>query len=1117
MNPPDAPPGPPRPAASPGWWVALATAVGYLGLGWLALMLAGPPGYASPLYPSAGLALAATLVYGRAALPGVALGAFSVNLLLGGLRTPGTTPDLLLPAVIALGATLQAGLGAALLRRFVRQPQALTAPRDILLSGVLGAGLACLVSASVATTALMAAGALSQEGAWANWATWWVGDTLGVLIGTPLVLTLIGRPRADWAPRRLTVALPLLLATAMLAVAMNERERWDHDRLQAQLQRDTDRLAAALQVQLQAPLHALQALHSAARAMRPASGPGTGSDTPLVSRWNEPGLDEAGLRAAAQWWLDQPLQLQAMGYSAAVAKPDVAAFEARARAQGLDGFRIFNRDDGNAELTVALAQDTQVLALRHIEPQAGNAAALGVNTLSIPAARAAVLATRSSGQPQASAGFALAQSGADETGMVLYQALYAGEPTDEAERQAAFRGVVFVTLRTEAALRGPDPVAQTYLRWCLLDTAPGVPRPVLAGSGDCSAAEATEAAASSPGKHRAQAPSGQRPPDHQQLGAERALEIGGRALQLRVTAPLSRVPGHDLSGSLQLSLAGLAAAALLGALLLTVTGHARRTERAVARGTAELRREIAERNQAQQALAESEARLRSIVDHLPLGVMFLDASGRVLEISPRLCELLGRSAEHLRGLSLADLAHPEEVTDLQEERRRLLRGQAEVARRELRLLDGRGRWLPMKVSATALRTPEGRVQRLLAVVEDISDHLRLQASELALQQAEAANRAKSEFVSRMSHELRTPLNAMIGFAQLLGLDRGPRLAPHQQEWTQQIQRAGWHLLEMINETLDLARIEAGAVQLVLQPVELAPLVSACRAMVGKAAQERQVQVHENLAADAPAVLADATRLKQILTNLLSNAVKYNSEGGSVTISARRDVGGQVLVGVQDTGLGMSAEQLDSLFQPYNRLGREHSGVEGTGIGLVISRRLSELMDGTLEVHSAPGEGSTFWLRLPAASAPAAAAAAAGETVTDEPPPYRLRRVHYVEDNETNVEVMRGIMAQRPQVRLEVSTMGLDGLSAIRAKRPDLILLDMQLPDISGLELLRHLKGDETLAEVPVIVVSADATASRMQEALTLGALHYVTKPVNVARFLHLLDEVLDSLDTRWGA
>jgi integral membrane sensor domain MASE1 len=294
-NPSDEPDEVQAPVAAAGWWVALATATAYTAVGWAALLLAGPPGYASPLFPSAGLALAATMVYGRAALPGVALGSFAVNLLLGTLRSPDSPPDLFLPATIALGAALQAGLGAALLQRAVRLPLALTSPRDIVLSGMLGAVVACLVSASVATTALMAAGALPPAGAFANWATWWVGDTLGVLIGAPLVLCFIALPRADWAPRRLTVALPLLLATAMLATAMSERARWDRDRLEGQFQRDTDRLAASLQAQLQAPVHALQALHSAARARG--------------------GLDEAGLERAAQWWLAQPLNLQAMGYS----------------------------------------------------------------------------------------------------------------------------------------------------------------------------------------------------------------------------------------------------------------------------------------------------------------------------------------------------------------------------------------------------------------------------------------------------------------------------------------------------------------------------------------------------------------------------------------------------------------------------------------------------------------------------------------------------------------------------------------------------------------------------------------------------------------------------------
>jgi CheY-like chemotaxis protein/two-component sensor histidine kinase len=368
----------------------------------------------------------------------------------------------------------------------------------------------------------------------------------------------------------------------------------------------------------------------------------------------------------------------------------------------------------------------------------------------------------------------------------------------------------------------------------------------------------------------------------------------------------------------------------------------------------------------------------------------------------------------------------------------------------------------------------------------------------------------------MSHELRTPLNAMIGFAQLLGLDRLPGLAPHQREWAQQIQRAGWHLLELINETLDLARIESGAVQLNLAPVALGPLVAACHGMLDTAAGQLRIRMVAALAPDAEAVFGDATRMKQILTNLLSNAVKYNREGGSVSLSSRRVVtaqGDRVEIAVADTGLGMTAEQMSSLFQPYNRLGRETSGIEGTGIGLVISRRLAELMGGTLEATSQAGIGTVFVLQVPAAVR--AEAPDAGGT-DGAPAPYQQRLVHYVEDNETNIEVMRGIFAQRPQIRLETSVLGLDGLSAIRARRPDLILLDMQLPDISGLELLRHLKQDDLVGDIPVVVVSADATPLHVEQALTSGALHYLTKPLDVAVFLGTVDGILESIETHWG-
>jgi CheY-like chemotaxis protein len=299
------------------------------------------------------------------------------------------------------------------------------------------------------------------------------------------------------------------------------------------------------------------------------------------------------------------------------------------------------------------------------------------------------------------------------------------------------------------------------------------------------------------------------------------------------------------------------------------------------------------------------------------------------------------------------------------------------------------------------------------------------------------------------------------------------------------------------------------VNLSLRTVDLREALLASSSMLSNAAAQRGIDIHQTLADDACSVVADETRLKQVLTNLLSNAVKYNRDGGEVHISAERSSPGSVAVTVRDTGLGMTRDQLAGLFQPYNRLGREHGQIEGTGIGLVISRRLAELMGGTLEATSEAGQGSAFTLHLPAGESSLA-------TARDDQPrsaaAYLQRHVHYVEDNETNVEVMRGMLAQRPQVRLTVSMNGLDGLSAIRQNRPDLVLLDMQLPDISGLELLRHLKTDDDLADIPVIVVSADATTARIQEALTLGAAHYVTKPVDLRRFL----ATLDATDSRWG-
>ena len=1055
------------PLDSPSWgrqlWLALATALAYAATGSMSLWLTGPGGYAAALYPAAGIALAAVLVCGRAAGFGVWLGALAVNAGLGWAQAGPGWPPIVSSLFIASGAAAQAMVGAALVLRLIGRPVVLNAPRDILLGSLGGAFVACGISCTVATTVLVVGGALAPTLWLSNWLTWWVGDLLGVLIAAPLALTFIGQPAADWRPRRRTIALPLLVALGLLTWATYQFQLINEARSRVAFERDVDRLASDAQARLRMPLYTLQALHGAALASGRAP-------------------DEALLREAARWWLAQPMLLQAVGHGERVASGALADFEAQVRTNELPGFMVFQRDGGQA-----LAADGEAVVLRRIHPMAGNDSALGLNALSVPAARAAVLATRDSAEPRATEVFRLTQSTRDESGLVLYQALYDPPQPPAAQRSQAFRGVLFVAVNTGPLLADLATLVPAGRTWCVVENTPSGTGRTLAGSPDCALTRGAARTLST-----------------------RALEIGGRALELRVSVP-DAAAALDLAGAWLFSLAGVSAAALLGALLLVVTGLTRRTELDVQAATSELRREVHERSQAEQALRVSEARLRSILDNVPLGVAFLDAHGSLLEGNQHLFDMLGSPPQALIGRRVADVTHADDQGNLLRQHLELLAGRLDVVRGQVRLRRADGGELWVRLAASAQRDDHGRVLSMVAVIDDISEHRRLEAAEQAVHRAEAANRAKTEFVSRMSHELRTPLNAMIGFAQLAGMDEDPAPAPHQREWMQQIQRAGWHLLELINETLDLARIESGAIQVTLQPVALAPLLANCRAMLSAAAAHRQVTI--DIDSPALAVLADPVRLRQVLTNLLSNAVKYNRDGGRVSMRAEAAGEGRVALAVSDSGIGLSPAQLERLFVPYDRLGREHSGIEGTGIGLVISRRLAELMGGTLEVESEPGTGSTFTLTLNAAALPDSVA----EPEADGPaPPPRHQRVLYIEDNPTNVEVMRGILGQRAQIRFDVAMLGLDGLVAARRDHPDLILLDMQLPDISGLELLRMLKNDDDLAGIPVIVVSADATPARVRDALTLGALEYITKPVDVRSLLKSVDDVLEGQPSRWN-
>ncbi len=1061
---------PPHPEPALHWRAAFAlTLLAYALAGLAALPLAIPPGYATPLYPAAGVALAAVLMFGTRMLPAVAIGSFCVNVTLAAQRDDGGFAVFAVPAFIALGAALQAFVGMRLVQRWVQQPLTLTEPRDIV-TFLGAAGVACLVSTGVANSVLWLTGTLSPAQLPFSLGTWWIGDLLGVLIATPILLTLFGRPRDAWAPRRLSVGLTLALVTLLLALGIRQVVQWNNERVQTAFGHDAANAAQALATQLREPLQALEALNGVFLA----------SDD----------VTAAEMQLATRSWL-APGRLQAMTWAVRLRRQDIPAFEAQARADGQADYKVFDRRDAAGELLLAGGGGDDVVALRYIEPAAGNAGALGVNVMSIPAPRQAMEAARLSGAPAATAGFRLTQQPATENqlGVVVYMPVHA-RGSGAAPNPEAMRGAVSVVLRMDDQLNALSSQLPSYLMLCLVDTSPGAASRRLAGPQACETR-------TSP------------------LQLVRPLPYAGRQWQVRVMPAPGMQPAVHSADVWLFAIVGLLATALLGGFLLTVTGRARRIEVAVQERTAALQAEMQERGAAEAALRESEQRFRNILNQVPIGVIYTDLHGRVRQANPRFCELTGYSAAELTTLNLADCTHPDDRAQDQALTAQLVRGEIPMFRHHKRYVARDGRVVWVQATVSLLRDANAEPRSIVGVVEDVTEHLRLEEAERAREAAEASNRAKSDFLSRMSHELRTPLNAMLGFAQLLELDTRQPLAETQRPWVGQIQQAGWHLLEMINDVLDLSRIESGNLRLQVATLELLDLIDASIAMVAGDAGQRGIVITQEFSPGAATVVGDSTRVKQILTNVLSNAVKYNIEGGLVHVSSRLVGSEAIEVVVTDTGLGMTAAQLGDLFQPFNRLGRERSATEGTGIGLVISQRLAELMGGSLRAHSVVGEGSAFVLTLPCSADPDTVRSDL-DALLPEAADYHRRVVHYVEDNETNVEVMRGILAQRPQVEMHVSVNGLDGLAAIRAQHPDLVLLDMHLPDISGMALLMQLRRDPATAGLPVVVVSADALAEQIDAAFAAGCSHYLTKPVNVAELLAVVDALLEQVDTRYG-
>ncbi len=530
-----------------------------------------------------------------------------------------------------------------------------------------------------------------------------------------------------------------------------------------------------------------------------------------------------------------------------------------------------------------------------------------------------------------------------------------------------------------------------------------------------------------------------------------------------------------------------------------------------------------EQRRLDQRLRDQQFYTRSLIESNIDALITTDPSGIISDVNKQMEALTGCTRDELIGAPFKNY-----FTDAERAEAGIKRvlSETKLTNYELTARGRDGKETVVSYNATTFYDRDRTLQGVFAAARDITErrildqaleetNVALQAAKLA---AEQANLAKSDFLSNMSHELRSPLNAILGFAQLMESGTPPPTLAQRQS-IDQILQAGWYLLELINEILDLALIESGKLSLSREPTSLAEVLNDCRGMIEPLALKSGIGLTFPCLDGTVFVKADRTRLKQVLINLLSNAIKYNRAGGSVEVICTVSATHRTRIGVHDTGDGLSPEQIAQLFQPFNRLGQESGSEEGTGIGLVVSKRLVELMDGEIGVQSTAGVGSVFWIELHATHAPQLVAVATelkAPVAARVPSEAPLHTVLCVEDNPANLMLVEKLLERRLDIRLLVAKDGIRGVETARAERPDVILMDINLPGISGLIALGILSEDPQTAGIPVIALSANAMPRDIEKGLAAGFFRYLTKPIKVNEFMDTLDSALAFAEQQAG-
>src|SRR5438034_470727 len=1023
----------------------IAIAAAYYAVGRLSLLLAIPPGYATAVWPASGIALAATLLRGYRVWPGILLGSFLINVWTS-LDTGSATSifkSIFLVVSIGAGASLQAIVGALLMSRFVRHPTALIGEKDVFKFLLLGGPVSCLVNATWGVTSLLLAGVIQPADYLFHWWTWWLGDTIGVIAFTPLVLIWAAKPQGASLRRQISVSLPVCLTFALVVLCFVYTSAWERNRIAAEFERRTDKVFQELEDNFD---NYIDALHSIESFFGSSVTVGRQEFKSFVSRWF---LRHRGI--------------QALSWNPRVLDSERTAYEQAARRNGFTNFQI-TEQNGQGELARA-APRAEYVPVYYLEPYVGNESALGFDVASDPVRREALNQARDTGKPRATDPTTLVQDAELKPGFLVFLPIYRNglpQRTPEERRrnlQGYATGAFRVSDLIKTSLKGGEEPKDVEIR--LYDDTGGGKRRLLYD-------------------HRSQALGSKDPPVETDTVMKPAVlqrvipfEMAGRRWIIQF-APTKEYLAAQRSWQVWSVLAGgLLFSGLLGAFLLMVTGRAAELQ-AINR---DLQKEITDRKSAEEALRKSEARKGAILESVLDGIITMDHEGKLLEFNPAAEEMFRYKRADVVGKSMAELIIP---PSLRERHRRgiahyLATGEGPILGKRIEMPAMRADGTEFPIELSVMRIGQDEPPLFTGYFRDITDQnaqeeIRRRSEELEEQnrRVQEANRLKSEFLANMSHELRTPLNGIIGFAELMHDGRVGPVSTQHQEYLGDILTSAKHLLQLINDVLDLSKVEAGKFEFKPEPVIPELLVREVCEIVRTLAAHRRIQLGIEIDAAVTGIVADSRSLKQILYNYLSNALKFTPDEGKVVIRVKPENQDYFRIEVEDSGIGIKADDLGRLFVEFQQLDAGSAKkYSGTGLGLVLTKRIVEAHGGKVGVDSTVEKGSIFYAVLPRVFH------VPGEIVDQErfamaPPGAPLILV--VEDEPEDRAWLARELAEAGYAVDTVAT-GAEALVHCREMRFDAIMLDMMLPDMSGRAVLGEIRERGLNLETPVIVVS----------------------------------------------